>query len=43
MEEVQEGSSSKIECMIDTSDSLVMGGKPEDKHTKSDGDDSASD
>ncbi|KAA0061457.1 histone-lysine N-methyltransferase ASHR1 isoform X1 [Cucumis melo var. makuwa] len=43
MEEVPEGSSSKIASMIDASELIVMGGKSEEKHTKLEGDDSAGD
>ena len=42
-EEVPEGSSNKKETMIDVSDSFVMGGKSEEKHTQLEGEESAGD
>ena len=43
MEEVLEGSSSKVDSMVDVSDWTMMGGKSEEKHTKLEGEDSAGD
>ena len=42
-EEIPEGSSDKKETMIDVSDSFVMGGKSEEKHTKLEGEESVGD
>ena len=42
-EEVPEGSSNKKETMIDVSNSFVMGGKSEEKHTKLEGEEFARD
>ena len=43
MEEVPEGSSSKIDSMVDVSESMMMEEKSDEKHTKLEGEDSAGD